>query len=47
MKHLPSAILLLVYLAGLLYVVERLDFLEAWNRIKKVRVDRLEQEICE
>ena len=40
-------LLLALYLAGFAYIVDRLDFLDAWGRVKKSRVDRLEKGICD
>jgi hypothetical protein len=47
MKHLPNIMLTILFLAMAAYVIDKIAFLEAWNRVKKVRVDRLEQGICE
>lgn len=37
----------LALLCSLNHVLERIEFLEAWSKVKKVRVDRLEQGICD
>ncbi len=46
-RIISRGLAMLALLCFMNHVLTRLEFLEAWSKVKKLRVDRLEKAICD